>query len=68
MHKNCPICQLDLFNSMENVQLLKCGHSIHASCLKEYVSSNNYQCPLCKISLFDMKSANAYCIGTEEHE
>ena len=56
MHKNCPICQLDLFNSVENVQLLKCGHSIHTSCFKEYISSNNYQCPLCKISLFDMKS------------
>ena len=56
MHTNCTICQNDLFNSIKQVSILKCGHSIHTECLKEYLLQNNYQCPLCKISLVDMKT------------
>lgn len=54
MQGNCPICQEPLFNSVNPVSILKCGHSIHLTCLQNYISDNNYQCTLCKSSLVDM--------------
>ena len=56
MHSQCPICKEDLFNSTKQVSIMKCGHSIHSDCLQEYISDNNYQCPLCKKSIVAMTS------------
>lgn len=33
MHQNCPVCFEYLFESVEPTSVLKCGHTIHQSCL-----------------------------------
>lgn len=50
MNQNCVICMDDLFNSTKGVSVLKCGHTIHADCLNEYLKSN-YKCPICQKSI-----------------
>ena len=49
----CPICMEDMFNSIEKVSIINCGHAIHQDCLKEYIKTN-YKCPLCAKSITDM--------------
>lgn len=51
---DCAICNEDLFNSVSEISLLRCGHYIHQGCLKEYVENNNYNCPICKKSIIEM--------------
>ena len=56
LNNNCPICLEYLYTSMESTYLMKCGHTIHGSCLKEYTISGNYKCPTCRKSIGDMQS------------
>ncbi|KAF9597186.1 hypothetical protein IFM89_016327, partial [Coptis chinensis] len=35
MHHNCPVCFEYLFDSMKDISVLQCGHTIHLDCLKE---------------------------------
>ena len=56
LHVNCSICNEFLFTSVKNVSILKCGHYIHAECLENYIKQDNYQCPVCKKSIIDMKN------------
>ena len=52
---DCPVCLEYLYDSTEPVSVLRCGHAIHAKCMREMVSSGrNYVCPLCCKSMFDM--------------
>ena len=53
---DCPICNENLFNSTKSLSLLNCGHYIHTECMQNCLKSNNYQCPLCKKSMIDMKN------------
>ena len=55
MKSACPICQNYLFDSREAPQVLKCGHTLHRSCLEEYSKHGGYTCPQCNISLWDMR-------------
>ena len=50
---NCPVCNEFMFDTRQEIMILKCGHSMHAKCLKDY-SKHDYRCPLCKKSLVDM--------------
>tara|TARA_Y100000590_G_scaffold463526_1_gene630505 strand:- start:1314 stop:2222 length:909 start_codon:yes stop_codon:yes gene_type:complete len=54
-NSNCPICSEDMFSSTNPVNLLQCGHCIHAKCLKEYTKTK-YSCPICRKSLSNLKS------------
>ncbi len=51
--QNCPICHSDLFTSRIPVTFMKCGHSIHTTCFKDY-TARNYNCPICQRSVADM--------------
>jgi len=53
LDSNCPICNEYMFTSRKTVTFLRCGHSIHSSCLKRYAQVNT-QCPLCLKSICDM--------------
>tara|TARA_B100001996_G_scaffold374729_1_gene353753 strand:- start:1701 stop:2543 length:843 start_codon:yes stop_codon:yes gene_type:complete len=53
VESNCPICMESIFYSVTNITSMKCGHYIHIECLQEYLK-NNYKCPVCLISLYDM--------------
>lgn len=33
MHQNCPVCFDFLFESVDPITVLKCGHTIHSKCL-----------------------------------
>lgn len=54
MHQDCPVCFEYLFESTNDVTVLPCGHTIHASCLKEMQDHLQYACPLCSKSVCDM--------------
>jgi len=54
MQSNCPICGDDLFTSTQEVQFSKCGHPMHRECLRQYLETN-YTCPICSVSLMDMR-------------
>ncbi|PHT59524.1 hypothetical protein CQW23_01887 [Capsicum baccatum] len=42
MHHDCPVCFEYLFESVNDVTVLPCGHTIHKNCLKEM--QEHYQC------------------------
>lgn len=52
---HCPVCKQYLFTSTKPVVFMKCGHTMHAHCFDEYISSY-YTCPLCHKALTNMTS------------
>jgi len=52
---HCSICHETMFESTRPLKGLKCGHVMHLSCFKLYVSGHAYTCPLCKKSVEDMR-------------
>lgn len=54
LHANCPVCTGYLFTSTQPVVYMRCGHAMHGKCFENY-TSRRYQCPLCMLSLMDMK-------------
>lgn len=54
MHQNCPICQENLFQSVRQVTILRCGHTIHQDCLIQLRGSctgmQSLRCPCCMVS------------------
>jgi Zinc-ribbon/CHY zinc finger/Ring finger domain len=52
---DCPICGEYLFTSAGTVVFMKCGHSIHDTCFKEWCRAS-YKCPICSKSVVNMES------------
>ena len=56
-HHTCPllpvVCSECLFDSLQPVKELPCGHLMHSSCFATYIRYN-YTCPLCTKSIGDM--------------
>jgi len=52
---DCPICGEYLFTSAGTVVFMKCGHSIHESCFKQWCTES-YKCPICSKSVVNMES------------
>ena len=44
---NCSIC-LEYYKSNDIISKIKCGHMFHKECLKPWIDSENYNCPLCR--------------------
>lgn len=53
MERSCPICQRYLFDSVDVLKGLKCGHVMHLSCYRQY-RVHKYYCPLCHKTMEDM--------------
>ncbi|XP_003606334.3 E3 ubiquitin-protein ligase RZFP34 [Medicago truncatula] len=56
MHHNCPICFEYLFDTLREISVLTCGHTIHFECVKEMEKHHRYSCPVCSKSICDMSS------------
>lgn len=54
MHHNCPVCFEFLFESIKEISVLLCGHTIHKDCLAEMQQHQRYACPVCSKSICDM--------------
>ena len=57
----CPICREDLFNSTDQVSILKCGHYMHEECMTFMLKTENatiasYRCPTCQKTIVDLSS------------
>lgn len=50
----CPICEQDMFSSIQSVVSLRCGHGIHLHCLLKY-TREYFTCPVCQKTLQDMR-------------
>ncbi|GLT80754.1 hypothetical protein SLA2020_521780 [Shorea laevis] len=51
MHHNCAVCLEFLFETMKEVIVLPCGHTMHRKCFEEMQLHNRYSCPLCQSPL-----------------
>ncbi|KAL2328545.1 hypothetical protein Fmac_021972 [Flemingia macrophylla] len=56
MHHNCPVCFEFLFDTVRDITVLPCGHTIHLDCVKEMEKHHRYSCPVCSKSVCDMTS------------
>nr|XP_024387274.1 E3 ubiquitin-protein ligase RZFP34-like [Physcomitrium patens]PNR46315.1 hypothetical protein PHYPA_013434 [Physcomitrium patens] len=56
MHQDCPVCMEYMFDSLKDITVLTCGHTLHLECLQEMHSHYKYNCPLCNKSVCDMSS------------
>jgi hypothetical protein len=52
--RDCPICGDNMFDSVQRVIFMECGHTIHHSCYKELLKTS-YRCPLCNKSVVNME-------------
>jgi len=59
-HNECPICLENIFESIKEITILKCGHSIHQKCYLNLIENNNIKCPLCNKSIIDNTIINNY--------
>ncbi|CDI76202.1 zinc finger (CHY type) protein, putative [Eimeria acervulina] len=56
MRRQCPVCLEDMFTSLRQSQVLQCGHTIHADCLRLLQKQKGFQairCPMCSKSIAD---------------
>lgn len=54
MQHNCPVCFEYLFDSLKDITVLRCGHTMHLECFSEMNSHSQYTCPMCSKSVCDM--------------
>lgn len=54
MHQNCPVCIEYLFDSRKQIEVLKCGHTMHLECFEEMRKHAQFFCPICSKSTSDM--------------
>ncbi|XP_024525992.1 E3 ubiquitin-protein ligase MIEL1-like [Selaginella moellendorffii] len=54
MHHNCPVCFEFLFDSVKQITVLQCGHTMHADCFNEMRLHSRYTCPMCSRSVLDL--------------
>ncbi|KAI3511840.1 hypothetical protein L1887_19000 [Cichorium endivia] len=54
MHHDCPICTEFLFDTLKDLTILPCGHTMHLDCLKEMEKHNRFSCPVCSKSICDL--------------
>lgn len=54
MHHDCPICSEFLFDTLKDLSILPCGHTMHLACLKEMEQHHRYSCPVCSKSICDL--------------
>lgn len=54
MHHNCPVCLEFLFDTIKDITVLPCGHTIHLECVKQMRLHYRYSCPVCLKSICDM--------------
>lgn len=54
MHHDCPVCFEYIFDSMKEITVLPCGHTIHIDCLNELKHHLQFACPVCSKSVCDM--------------
>ncbi|KAM0673400.1 hypothetical protein GVAV_003091 [Gurleya vavrai] len=52
---DCPVCAENLFQSVRDVIMLKCGHSMHFECF-EFYSIKFHHCPVCTKTTGDMNN------------
>lgn len=52
--QECSVCFEALFYTVRPPVVLRCGHCIHADCLKQMMENNRYQCPLCKKTMSEV--------------
>ncbi|CAK9882569.1 unnamed protein product [Sphagnum jensenii] len=60
MHHNCSVCFEYLFDSMKDITVMPCGHTMHLECLREMHRHAQYFCPICSKSVCDMTSIWRY--------
>lgn len=56
MHHNCPVCFEFLFDTMKDITVLPCGHTMHVDCVKEMELRNRFSCPVCSKSICDLSN------------
>jgi hypothetical protein len=44
---NCTIC-IENMKKNETILELKCSHTFHCDCIKQYLENYNYKCPICR--------------------
>jgi len=44
---NCAIC-IENMKKDETILELKCSHTFHCDCIKQYLEKYNYKCPICR--------------------
>uniref|UniRef100_A0A7C8ZIK4 RING-type domain-containing protein n=1 Tax=Opuntia streptacantha TaxID=393608 RepID=A0A7C8ZIK4_OPUST len=54
MHHNCPVCCEYMFDTMKDVSILPCGHTMHLECAKQMEQHYRYACPICLKSIHNM--------------
>nr|XP_025604146.1 E3 ubiquitin-protein ligase MIEL1 isoform X3 [Arachis hypogaea] len=54
MKSFCPVCYEYLFDSIKGTTIMTCGHTMHMDCFYEMAEQNQYRCPICSKTVFDM--------------
>ncbi|RYR01612.1 hypothetical protein Ahy_B06g080491 isoform B [Arachis hypogaea] len=54
MKSFCPVCYEYLFDSIKGTTIMTCGHTMHMDCFDEMAEQNQYRCPICSKTIFDM--------------
>ncbi len=55
----CPVCCVQLFDSVIQCTKMRCGHWIHIECFEKYIE-HNIKCPICSKSIIVSESYNQY--------
>jgi len=62
---NCAICGEYLQDSTIEVNLLRCGHSLHSSCYQNALQQNLFHCPLCRKSFLNPAEFAAQAVRSD---
>ena len=59
LNEDCAVCMDKLFTSRDAAVFLRCGHSMHGKCSRDY-QKTNINCPMCRKSIQDPTLYVAY--------
>jgi hypothetical protein len=58
LNEDCAVCMEKLFTSRDASIFMRCGHSMHNACHRQYLRTN-INCPMCRKSLVDPRMYEA---------
>ena len=47
-NETCSICRNDFEESDDNIKVLHCEHLFHCDCIKQWLTTQSYKCPICR--------------------
>eukprot|EP01029_Cantina_marsupialis_P023291 TRINITY_DN577_c0_g2_i1.p1 TRINITY_DN577_c0_g2~~TRINITY_DN577_c0_g2_i1.p1 ORF type:complete len:388 (+),score=92.99 TRINITY_DN577_c0_g2_i1:37-1200(+) len=65
INRECPVCMLDMFECINPISVLDCGHCLHQECYNRLIR-HHYRCPVCQKPFHTESARQMYRVMEQE--